>query len=138
MAGIRQLPAHQHHEREPEKEEDEPGNAVLDSDHLVVGRDDVLPPKGEFVVVVSVIVVMRIVFGMRLCGEARGCVHKRNLKLSIRAKFSIEKRLFEENTHPPVKIAPPGAFACVKLAGRALGPLWAHFSLIDYGFSSFL
>jgi len=34
------------------------------------------------------------VFGVRLRGEARGCVHKRKLKLNVRAKFSSEKHRF--------------------------------------------
>ena len=40
------------------------------------------------------IVMLWIVFGMRVGNEASGCVHKRNLKLNIRAKFSSEKRHF--------------------------------------------
>ena len=32
--------------------------------------------------------------------EARGSVHKRKLKLNIRAKFSSGKRLFSQNSHP--------------------------------------
>jgi hypothetical protein len=45
--------------------------------------------------VVPVFVVVRGMFGVRLRGEARGCVHKRKVKLNIRAKFSSEKRLFQ-------------------------------------------
>ena len=98
LARIGQLPAHQHHERETEEEENQAGDAVLDPDHLVVGRDDVLSPERKFVVIVPGIVMMRIVFGVRMRSEARGCVHMRNLKLNIRAKFSREKRLFNQNT----------------------------------------
>jgi hypothetical protein len=64
----------------------------------VVGRDDVFPPERQLVVVVPGVVVKRIVFGVRMGSEARGCVHKRKVKLNIRAKFSTEKRLFPENT----------------------------------------
>jgi hypothetical protein len=87
----------------------------------MVGRDYVLPPKRKLVVVVTGIMMVRIVFGVRVGGEARGCVHKRNLKLIIRAKFSSEKRLFAENTHPPVLIAPAKMFACLILRGGARG-----------------
>jgi hypothetical protein len=66
----------------------------------MIGRDDVLSPERKLVMVVSGIVMLRIVFGVRVGCEARGCVHKRNLKLNIRAKFSREKRLFGENPSP--------------------------------------
>src|SRR5438270_5626030 len=102
MAGISQLPTHQHHQRETEEEENQPGNAVLDADDLVVGRDNVFPPERQLVVVVTVIVVMRVAGGrrMRMFGlrsEARASVHKRKLKLNIRAKISSGKRLFAKN-----------------------------------------
>jgi len=40
---------------------------------------------------------VRIMFGVRMRCEARRSVHKRNLKLNIRAKFSSEKHLFRQN-----------------------------------------
>jgi hypothetical protein len=36
----------------------------------------------------------------------------RNLKLNIRAKFSREKRLFNQNEHPLDRIAASAPFAC--------------------------
>ena len=60
LARIRQLPAHQHHEAEAEEQENQPGDAVLDPDHLVIGRDDVFSPEWKFVVIVPVM-MMRIV-----------------------------------------------------------------------------
>ena len=60
-----------------EEEEKKPRDAVLNPDHLVVGRDNVLPPEGELVVIVPGIVMLRMVFGLRVGSEARGCVHKR-------------------------------------------------------------
>ena len=49
--GIGQLPPHEHHQREAEQEEEKAGDRVLDADHLVVEREDVLPPEPEVLVV---------------------------------------------------------------------------------------
>ena len=80
MPRIRQLPAHHHHEREAEKQEDQPGDHVLDPDHLVIRREDVFPPPAELVVIVAITVVMRIVRGawrrmMRVRSEVSRGVH---------------------------------------------------------------
>ncbi len=75
LARIRQLPAHQHHQTKAEEQEDQPADPVLDADHLVIGRDDVLPPERKFVVIVPGIVLMRIVVGVRMRSEIRGSVH---------------------------------------------------------------
>ena len=45
LARIRQLPAHQHHQAKAEEEENQSGDAVLDADHLMIGREDVFPQK---------------------------------------------------------------------------------------------
>jgi hypothetical protein len=86
----------------------------------VVGRDDVFAPKRKLVVIVPVVVIVRIVVGVRMGCEARGCVHKRNERLNIREKFSTEKRLFPENAHPHVNIASSGLFARLDLPGTPL------------------
>ena len=52
LARIRQLPAHQHHERETEEEKNQPADPVLDADDLVIGRENVFPPEAELVVLV--------------------------------------------------------------------------------------
>ena len=52
------LPAHQHHQRKAEQQEEEPGEAVLDSDDLMVGGENVLPPEPE-------LLVMCVVHGVR-------------------------------------------------------------------------
>jgi hypothetical protein len=46
----------------------------------VVSRDDVFPPEGQLVMVVSVsvFVPVRGMIGMRFGSEARGCVHSGN------------------------------------------------------------
>jgi hypothetical protein len=49
-ARIRELPAHQHHQRKAEEEEKQAGDAVLDADDLVVGREDVVAPEAQLFV----------------------------------------------------------------------------------------
>ena len=49
-ARIGQLITHQHHQAETEEEEQEAGDGVLDADHLVIDREDVLPPEAELLV----------------------------------------------------------------------------------------
>jgi hypothetical protein len=66
----------------------------LDADHLVIGRDDVLPPEWKFVVVVPGIVLMRIVFGVRVRSEARGCVHMRESETEYQGKVFKRKAPF--------------------------------------------
>ena len=63
-------------------------------------------------VIVPGVVLMRIVFGVWMRSEARGSVHNANLKLNIRAKFSREKRLFNQNEHLFDRIAAPAPLAC--------------------------
>src|SRR5437773_631027 len=75
LAWIRELPAHQHHEGKTEEEKNQAADSVLDADHLVVGRDNVFPPKRELVMIVPMVVVVGGMFGVRLRSEARGCVH---------------------------------------------------------------
>jgi hypothetical protein len=41
----RELPAHQQHHREPDQQEQERGDQVLDPDDLVIDREDVLPDE---------------------------------------------------------------------------------------------
>ena len=60
LARIGQLPAHQHHQAKAEEQENQPGDAVLDADDLVIGREDVFSPEWQLVVIVRV-VLMRIV-----------------------------------------------------------------------------
>jgi energy-coupling factor transporter ATP-binding protein EcfA2 len=50
-ARVGELPAHQHHQAEAEKQEQQAGDAVLDADDLVVDREDVLAPEAQFFVV---------------------------------------------------------------------------------------
>ena len=45
LTGISQLPPHQHHQRKTEEQKDQATDAVLDSDDLVVGREDIFAPK---------------------------------------------------------------------------------------------
>src|SRR6266536_5022534 len=63
LAGIRQLPAHQHHQAESKEEEHQPAKAILNSDHFVVGGKDIFSPPPELVMLVLV-VRMRFVMGV--------------------------------------------------------------------------
>ena len=63
-ARVGELPAHQHHQREAEEQEQQAGDGVLDADDLVVGREDVLAPEAE-------LLVMGVVRDVRLgCGDS--------------------------------------------------------------------
>ena len=64
LSRIGELPAHQHHQAKAEEQEDQRGDAVLDADDLVIGRENVFPPEAEFVVLVLLAVLMRIVRGV--------------------------------------------------------------------------
>ena len=44
-ARVRQLKAHQHHQTEPEQQKEQAGDRVLDTDHFVIDRKDVLAPE---------------------------------------------------------------------------------------------
>jgi hypothetical protein len=70
------LPAHQHHEEETEKEKAESRQEVLNSDHFVVGRENVFSPETKLVMVVLGVSV-RMVFGVR---DGRRGVHKERLR----------------------------------------------------------
>ena len=63
-AGISDGPSHHHHEGEAEKEEKQAGDAVLNSDDLVVGGKNVFFPKTEFVLIVvrSILPVLVLCF----------------------------------------------------------------------------
>ena len=50
LARIGELPPHDHHQREAEEQEQQPGHGVLDADDFVVDRKDVLPPEPELLV----------------------------------------------------------------------------------------
>jgi len=56
-------PAHDHHQEETEQQEQQATDAILDADHLVVGREDVFVNPGRLVmsVVVSVVVRVRVI-----------------------------------------------------------------------------
>jgi hypothetical protein len=60
----------------------------------MIGRDKVLPPERKFVVVVPGIMVMRIVFGVRVRSEARGCVHMRESETEYQGKVFKRKAPF--------------------------------------------
>ena len=49
-ARVGELPAHEHHQRKAEEEEQHAGDGVLDADDLVVGGEDVLAPEAELLV----------------------------------------------------------------------------------------
>src|SRR5436190_6781637 len=63
LAGISQLPAHQHHQAKTKKQEGETTKTVLNADHLMVGGENIFTPPTKLVVFmfasVRVWVVMR-------------------------------------------------------------------------------
>ena len=54
------LPAHQQHQAEAKKHEQQRGNAVLQADDLVVGGKNVFPPKPQFVMLMADVGVVRM------------------------------------------------------------------------------
>ena len=56
---MRELPAHHQHQHETEEKEDQAGETVLNADHLVVGGENVFPPRIQLVMVVVVCVIVR-------------------------------------------------------------------------------
>ena len=47
---IGNLPAHHHHEAEPEQKKQQPGETVLDADDLVVRGENIFAPKAQLLV----------------------------------------------------------------------------------------
>ena len=65
LTGIGDLPAHRHHQQEPEQQEHQRRETVLDADDLVIRREHITPEKSD-VVMVIVMIVVRGVLG-RFC-----------------------------------------------------------------------
>ena len=78
-ARVGELPAHQHHQREAEEQEQQAGDGVLDADHLVVDGEDVLPPEPELLVV-GVVRDVR-----RGCGDGCRVTHAAVLRIAYLA-----------------------------------------------------
>jgi hypothetical protein len=57
------LPAHQHHQAKPEEQKCQAAEAILNSDHFVVGGKDIFSPPPELVVLVFRGVCVWIVMG---------------------------------------------------------------------------
>ena len=68
---------------------------VLDADDLVIGRENVFPPKPKFVMIVPGVVV-RIVGGVEWEARSAEVSIEGKLKLNITANFSRGKREFAE------------------------------------------
>ena len=64
LAGISQLPAHQHHQAKPEEQKCQAAEAILNSDHFVVGGKNVFSPPSELVMLVRRVVRVRFVMGV--------------------------------------------------------------------------
>src|ERR1039458_600544 len=64
-----ELPAHEKHQTEAEEEEGKAAPQILDADDLVIGGENVAPPKAELVMIVGVVVMRRV--AMRRCGVRR-------------------------------------------------------------------
>jgi hypothetical protein len=63
---VRDFPAHHQHQAEPEEEEEQGGDPVLEADHLVIGRKNVFAHE-------TLVFVMRVV-GFRMRGMS-GWLH---------------------------------------------------------------
>ena len=75
-ARVGELPAHEHHQRKAEEEEQEASDGVLDADDLVVGGEDVLTPEAE-------LLVMGFVRDVRRgCGDSSRMTHVAFLRIA--------------------------------------------------------
>src|SRR6266853_929121 len=93
LAGIRQLPAHQHHQAESKEEEHQPAEAVLNSDHFVVGGKNVFSPPSELVMLVCRVVRVRFVMGVN---GSRSIHFRRKLRWLIsEEKPSLQSEKFQ-------------------------------------------
>ena len=63
MARIGHLKAHDHHQREAEEQEQQPGHGVLHADDLVVERKHPRAQEPEFLVPVRIRVTMTVPYG---------------------------------------------------------------------------
>src|SRR5437773_7549263 len=93
LAGIRQLPAHQHHQAEAKEEEHQPAEAILNSDHFVVGGKNIFSPPSELVMLVRGVVRMRFVMGVN---GSRSVHFRRKLRWLIsEEKPSLQSEKFQ-------------------------------------------
>jgi len=69
LARISQLEAHQHHQAKAEEQERETAQTVLNSDHLMVGGENVFSPPPELVMLMSSVMPVRFVMGFNRSGS---------------------------------------------------------------------
>src|SRR6266513_3014346 len=94
LAGVGQLPTHDHHQAKAEEEKNETAKSVLDTDDFVVGRENVLTPPTELVMFVFPGVGVRIVMGF----ERSGSVHSgKSYPLNIERESLIAKSEFDDS-----------------------------------------
>jgi hypothetical protein len=75
-ARVGELPAHEHHQRKAEEEEQQAGDGVLDADDLVVDGENVLAQEAE-------LFVMGFVCAVRLrCGDSSRMTHAAFLRMA--------------------------------------------------------
>src|SRR5258708_3886285 len=93
LAGISQLPAHQHHQAKPEEQKCQAAQAILNSDHFVVGGKDIFSPPPELVMLMSGIVGVRFVMGVK---GSRSVHFRRKLRWLIsEEKPSLQSEKFQ-------------------------------------------
>jgi hypothetical protein len=96
LAGISQLPPHQHHQTKSEEQKCQAAQAILNPDHFVVGGENVFTPKSKLVVLVmlmSRVVRVRFVMG----ANGRRSIHfRRKLRWLIsEEKASLQSDKFQ-------------------------------------------
>src|SRR5437773_446461 len=93
LAGISQLPAHQHHQAKPEEQKCQAAEAILNSDHFVVGGKNVFTPPSELVMLVRRVVRVRFVMGVN---GSRSVHFRRKLRWLIsEEKPSLQSEKFQ-------------------------------------------
>src|SRR5436190_1776120 len=93
LTGIRQLPAHHHHQAKTEEQERESAQTVLDPDHFMVGRENVFSPKSELVMLVCRVMRVWLVTRLNRCRSVH--FRKKLQGLILKEKHSLQCEKFQ-------------------------------------------
>ena len=89
---ISDAPPHHHHQEKSERQKDERGKSVLDTDRLVIGRENVFPPKRNLMMIVLIVGL-----SVRFC---RCCAHtilREILRLAFNQLIQLESNSNRSN-----------------------------------------
>src|SRR5437016_8568751 len=131
LARISQLPSHHHHQAKPKEQERQAAQAILNSDHFVVGRENVFSPPSELVMLVCRVVRVRFVMGVN---GSRSVHFRRKLRWLIsKEKPDCKARNFKspEKTPDGLRLAVCEISRCKtnRKHERSSTSIWTAFTL---------